>query len=76
MPWRYSTTNKVANLQVNQWCKVLFNGRFSSYRYASGECDHWYEKWVLNIGYFSKIKSGIFLNTEPIKTYSRMAHLF
>ena len=77
MPWRYSTTNEVARLQVGQWCRVSFNGRFSSYRYtAHGEGNGWYEKWVINIGLFSEPSPEIFLKTEPIKVYSRLAMLF
>ncbi len=76
MPWRYSTTNEVAQLEVGQWCQVLFNGRYSSYRYAWGESNHWYESTFINIGLFDQVETGIFLKTEPVKVYDRMAHLF
>ena len=76
MPWRYSTTNKVTCLEVGQWCQVLLNGRFSSYRYATGECDHWYESEFINIGLFRRVETDIFLKTEPVKVYDRMAILF
>ena len=76
MPWRYSTTNDVARLEIGQWCQVLLNVRYSSYLYAYGESNHWYESTFINIGLFNQVETGIFLNTEPVKVYDRMAHLF
>ena len=76
MPWRYSTTDEVTCLELGQWCRVSFNGRFSSYRYtAYGEGNGWYEKWVINIGLFVEPGSDVFLKTKPIKVYSRLAIL-
>lgn len=76
MPWRYSTTNEVAQLQPGQWCRVLFNGRFSSYRHNPyGEGSDWYEKWVINVGLFLEPSPEVFLKTEPLKVYSRLAIL-
>lgn len=76
MPWRYSTTNEVARLESGQWCQVLFNGRYSSRRYAYGESNHWYESTFINIGLFHYIETEMFLKTKPEKVYDRMAHLF
>ena len=76
MPWRYQTTNEVAHLEPGQWCQVLLNGRYSSYRYAYGESNHWYESTFINVGLFDRVESGMFLKTEPVKVYDRMAILF
>jgi len=70
-PERYSRRIEVLKLSLNQWGRVLYNGRHT------GTEGYWcYEKWVYNVGLFSSPSPSVFLTTEPVKAFTQMAHLW
>ena len=69
-PERYSRKIEALNLSLNQWGRVLYNGRHSGM-----EGYWWYEKWVYNLGLFSSPSPSVLVKTEPIKVFTQMAHM-
>ena len=68
----HSLLQKALEIQIGQWGRILYNGRRSDF-----DDGRWYyNKHVFNIGLFVNPPSDIFLTTQPIKSYSKMAHLF
>lgn len=61
MPPRPQKRNDVFELTLNQWGRVIFNGRFNG-----GEHAYWsYRKTVLNIGLFEEVAASVFVETMP-----------
>jgi hypothetical protein len=69
MPLRPSKKNDLFDLSLNQWGRVLYNGRFSE------EGGWWYRKTVLNIGLFENPVASVFIETSPIVVMDKMAKL-
>lgn len=58
-------------LQVGQWGRILYNGRFSDI-----DDGYWcYEKWTFNIGFFQDPIPHVFLNSPAVKIHSDLALL-
>ena len=68
----HSPVQKAFELQIGQWGRILYNGRHTDYDNGMWS----YDKHVFNIGLFVNPMPDIFLTTQPIKTYSKMALLF
>ena len=69
-PKRPAIPQPVLVLQRDQWGRVLFNGR------QNWEGPWWYERWVYNIGLFTRPNRDVFVATEPAKIFSMMASLW
>lgn len=72
VPVHHSPFQKALELKAGEWGRILFNGRHSDY-----DDGRWYySKHVFNIGLFVNPQSDVFLTSQPIKTYSKMALLW
>ncbi|HEY0686086.1 MAG TPA: hypothetical protein VGD45_27330 [Steroidobacter sp.] len=61
MPPRPQKKKDVFELALNQWARVIYNGRFDG-----GEHAYWtYRKTVLNIGLFEEVAASVFIETMP-----------
>jgi len=62
---------KQLDVQLDQWVQFAYNGRFSELEGA------WrYEKTVVNVGVFRRLRAGVFQRTPPTHIHSSMTHLF
>lgn len=69
----HSDLQKALGLEVGQWGRILHNGRTGG-SYAGST---WrYSEYIFNIGLFIDPQPDVFLTSQPVKTYSKMAHLF
>jgi len=60
-------------LRLGEWGRLRYNGRHS------GDCAWWYEKWVVNVGFFGQERPmwpTAFLDSPPSARYSQMADLW
>lgn len=73
MPERH-TRRGVLRLAEGEWGRVRYNARISAYHTIAGYDynDWWYEKWVFNIGLFSRLGPRLFLESELVKVHSEM----
>lgn len=59
-------------LGLNSWARVVFNGRYS----MDWEGGWWYEKKVVNVGFFSTLSETVFKDSAPEITIDRMTMLY
>ena len=72
MPIRPQKKNDVLELPLNQWGRVIYNGRFSGM-----EGSFWrYRQRVLNIGLFEEVVASVFVATEPHAVMDKTAVLY
>jgi hypothetical protein len=71
MPIRRPKKNDFFDLPVNQWGRVIYNGRFSEW-----EGGWWYSKSVFNIGVFEHPVASVFVETAPSVVLDKMAKLY
>ncbi len=72
VPVHHSPEQKAFELQIGQWGRILFNGRHSDW-----DDGRWtYSQHTFNIGLFLNPPQNVFLETAPVKVYSKMAHLW
>ena len=77
-PARSSETQTALELEINQWGRILYNGRYSPYRTLASwrKNEWWYNRWVFNLGIFRKPIVDVFVVTQPVKIFSMMADLW
>ncbi|GAB5407292.1 MAG: hypothetical protein Aurels2KO_55230 [Aureliella sp.] len=61
----------VFTLAESQWGRLTYNGRFTAWNTGNW----WYEKSVVNIGWFANIDFQQFVKTAPTYDFAEMAHL-
>lgn len=72
VPAGHSPVQKVFDLQVGQWGRILYNERHTDWDFGI-----WgYDQYVFNIGLFISPPRNVFLETEPCKVCSKMAQLW
>lgn len=71
MPLRPQKKNDAFELALNQWGRVIYNGRFN----GEGEI-WWYQKSVLNVGLFARAAAAVFVETVPDVVIDKTAMLY
>ena len=72
VPVHHSPAQQALELKIGEWGRILYNGRHSDH-----DDGRWYySKHVFNIGLFLNPRPDVFLASQPIKTYSKMALLW
>jgi hypothetical protein len=71
MPLRPTKKKDIFELGLNQWGRVIYNGRFSE-----EEGGWWYNKTVLNIGLFEEVAASVFVETIPDLVMNKTARLY
>jgi len=71
MPLRTEKSD-VFELALNQWGRVIYNGRFSGMEGSFW----WYQQRVLNIGVFEEVATSVFVATEPHVVMVKTASLY
>jgi hypothetical protein len=72
MPLRATKTKDAFELELNQWGRVVYNGRFVS---EEDGYNWWYEKIVVNVGLFMNPTADVFIATAPQVTIDKRRRL-
>lgn len=67
-----SWARKTIHMTVNQWGQIAYNGRFV----AGWEGPWYYEKTVVNVGIFERLRPDVFTKQEPASRFTAMGDLF
>jgi hypothetical protein len=62
--------HKELSITLDQWAQFAYNGRF-----GSSQADWRYEKTVVNIGVFRRLRPNLFLSAPPTHVFSSIARL-
>lgn len=62
---------KTLRIAANEWGQIIYNGRFSA-----DEAGWWYEKHVINVGWFERLTPHVFTREAPTHRFNASALLF